>query len=130
MRLLASMNTLMNSEGRALNKLFATAGIVANMWADSAVDSFCRLLLIGRTERCNAITHHGEPSHYDEQSSSHKCCKDMPLAVVRTQLPGTYQDPYSETNLGAPFQQVPYWRSECVKGRALQWVMGTMLRYP
>lgn len=40
--LLASVNTLMNGQGRTLNELLAAVWVIANMRADAAVDTFCR----------------------------------------------------------------------------------------
>jgi len=38
-RLLASMDTLMNGQGRSLNKLFAAVGVLAHVRADATMDT-------------------------------------------------------------------------------------------
>lgn len=41
-RLLTGVDTLMDCQGRTLNELFATVGIITDVRADTAVNTFCR----------------------------------------------------------------------------------------
>ena len=41
MRLLASVDTLVDRQGGTLDELLAAVGVVADMRADAAVDTFC-----------------------------------------------------------------------------------------
>ena len=45
-RLLTSVDTLVNREGGALNELLAAVGVVAHVRADTAVDTFCMLSVL------------------------------------------------------------------------------------
>lgn len=45
MRLLTSVNTLVNGQSRALDELFPTVGIVADVWPDTTVNSFYQSLV-------------------------------------------------------------------------------------
>lgn len=48
MRLLACVNSLMDSQGRSLDELFSTAGPVANVRSNTTVDALCKLLAMVR----------------------------------------------------------------------------------
>lgn len=43
MGLLSCVDAFVNCEGRSLNKLLATFRIIANMWSQAGMDSFCHL---------------------------------------------------------------------------------------
>lgn len=45
-RLLSGMHTRVYGQGGALNELLATSWVVANVWANTAVDTLCERLAL------------------------------------------------------------------------------------
>lgn len=82
MRLLASVNTLMNGQGRTLDELFAAIGVVADVRSDSSVNTFyvtVRILYCKESESHEQWeTNHDGPDHCVEQNPFHMCCMGTP----------------------------------------------------
>ena len=121
----------MDRQRRPLDKLFAAAGVVANMWADAAVNALCWQVRERQNKRQGVFgAYRAGRDHYVSQRASRMCCTETASQApaqgpqLAADMPWATCQASAGASRGEPWERAPCWRSAQAARELRPWRSG------